>query len=417
MELASGLGVRIERFLYESSVDGGNRLPLESLIAGSFSRKIILCAFLLGAATVPVLADTIPVSAGGKFDPIPIYSIFPPVKPHSSADEALASGRVENGYFAMTRRAGKVWRIAFLFPHIKDPYWVGCSYGVISEARRLGVAVDIHPADGYNDLVGQLRRMDEAIAAKYDAIVISPISQTANNSSIAKARVLGIPVFELANDSTSDDLTIKVTTSLKSMGIDATHWVIRDAQKRGLTSINIALLPGPSDAGWVKGEVEGTLEAAQKATIKVNILDIKYGDSDLIGQSQLAAQLLSEHGKNLDYILGCTGCAPAAILPMKEAGLSGKIRIVAYDLTREIAGLIRQGKISASADTKGVSQARISIDAAVNFLEARTRTPPRAVLVRLGMVDQSNFAAYKFENSIAPDGYIPILSYDPGKVK
>ncbi len=300
---------------------------------------------------------------------------------------------------------------------MKDPYWISCNYGVISEARRLGVAVDIFVADGYNDLVGQLRKMDEVIAAKYDAIVISPLSMTANNSSIAKARAKGIPVFELANDSTSDDLTIKVTTSLKSMGIDATQWVVRDAQKRGLKSINIALLPGPSDAGWVKGEVEGTREAAHKAAIKVNILDIKYGDSDRIGQSQLAAQLLAEHGKKLDYILGCTGCAPAAILPTKESGLKNRIKIVSYDLTREVADFIRKGDIVASGDTKDVSQARVSINAAVNFLEKRTKEVPHTILIKLGLVDQTTYANYEFDTSTAPSGYVSILSYVPDAVK
>lgn len=385
--------------------------------ARAFFQQIIPCVFLLSATAVPASAETTPAPAVGKFDPIPVYSIYPPLKRQGSADEALASGRVVHGHYAMAARAGKPWRIAFLFPHMKDPYWVGCSYGVVSEAKRLGVAVDIFPVDGYSDLIGQLRKMDEAIAAKYDAIVISPLSQTANNSSIGKARALGIPVFELANDSTSDDLTIKVTTSLKSMGIDATQWVIHDAQKRGVKSINIALLPGPSDAGWVKGEVEGTLEAAHKAAIKVNIIDIEYGDSDLIVQSQLAAELLSKHGKKLDYVLGCTGCAPAAILPMKEAGLNGKIRIVAYDLTREIAGFIRKGEIFAAADTKGVSQARVVSNAVVNFLEGRTKVPPHTILVKLGLVDRSNYGAYKFDTSVAPAGYTPVLSYVPGSVE
>ena len=383
-----------------------------------FFHKAILCTFLLSATTSTLtFADTKPVSVAGGFDPIPVYSIYPPVKSNGSADEALASGRVVDDHYDMAAHASKPWRIAFLFPHMKDPYWVGCSYGVVSEAKRMGVAVDILPTDGYNDLVGQLRKMDQAIAAKYDAIVISPLSLTANNSSIAKARTLGIPVFELANDSTSDELTIKVTTSLKGMGINATEWAIRDAQQRGLKSINIALLPGPADAGWVKGEVEGTREAAHKAAIKVNILDIMYGDSDLIGQTQLAAQLLAKHGKKLDYILGCTGCAPAAILPIKQAGLNGKIRIVAYDLTREIAGFIRKGKIFAAADTKGVSQARVTINAVVNFLEERTRELPHTILIKLGLVDQNNHAAYKFDTSIAPDGYTPILSFAPGKAK
>lgn len=313
----------------------------------------------------------------------------------------------------MAARASKPWRIAFLFPHIKDPYWIGCNYGIISEAQRLGIAVDIFPADGYNDLVGQLRKMDEVIAAGYDAIVVSPISLTANNASIAKARSLGIPVFELANDSTSDNLTIKVTTSLRSMGVDATNWAIKDAQKRGLKSINIALLPGPSGAGWVKGEVDGTRAAAQVAAIKVNIVDIKYGDSDRIEQSQLAAQLLAQHGGKLDYILGCTGCAPAVRLPLKEAKLDEKIRVVAYDLTREIAALIRDKAIFAAADTKGVSQARVVTNAAVNYLEGKFKTPPHTMLIKLGLADQGNISHYKLDTSIPPDGYSPILHYAP----
>lgn len=380
-------------------------------------RQILIGILLLCAFAARASADNLTEVAARNVEPVPVFSIYAPLKANGTADEALQSGRVVDGHYAMTDRASKPWRIAFLFPHIKDPYWVGCDYGVISEARRLGIAVDIFPANGYDDLVGQLRKMDDAIAAKYDAIVISPLSLTANNSSIAKARKLGIPVFELANDSTSDDLTIKVTTSLKGMGIDATEWVIRDAQRRGLSEINIALLPGPSDAGWVKGEVAGTREAAARAPIKVNIVDIRYGDSDRIGQSRLAAQLLAEHGKKLDYILGCTGCAPAAILPMKLAHLDKKIRIVAYDLTREIAGLIRKNEIVASVDTKGVSQARVVTNAAVSFLEGKTAERPHTILIKLGLVDNGNQASYPFDTTTAPEGFEPVLAYAPGKGK
>ena len=377
--------------------------------------QLVVGLFLLGLAVAPSVADTKPKTGG--FKPIPVFAIYPPLKAAASADEQLASGRVADEHFAMVAPASRPWRIAFLFPHLKDPYWVGCAYGVMREAARLGVASDILPAAGYDDLIGQLRRMDQAITARYDAIVISPISQTGNNASIAKAAKLGIPVFELANDSTSDDLTIKVTTSLKGMGSDAMQWVVHDAERRGLSAINVALLPGPADAGWVKGEVAGSRAAAATAAIKVNIVDIKYGDSDLIRQSQLAAQLLIQHGRTLDYILACTGCAPAAILPLRQAGLQGKVRIVAYDLTREIADSIRRGEIVAAVDTRGVSQARLAIDAAVDVLEKRNARVPRAILVKLGLVDRGNFAAYDFDSSIAPKGYAPILSSSPGAAR
>ncbi|MEV4780602.1 TMAO reductase system periplasmic protein TorT [Burkholderia sp. LMU1-1-1.1] len=373
---------------------------------------------LLGLLALPACAVAAPpapapVAHPAKFAPIPVLSIFRPVQPNGSADDALASGRVVPGQYRMAAPASKRWRIAFLFPHLKDPYWGGCAYGVVSEAKRLGVAVDILPAQGYNDLAGQLREMDRAIAEKYDAIVLSPIGMTANNASIAKARAAGIPVIELANDSRSDDLSLKVTSSLRGMGLEATRWVVRDAQRRGLASINIALLPGPMGAGWVKGEVDGTRIAAQDAAIPVNILDIRYGDSDFAGQQRLAAELLARHGARLDYILGCTGCAPAAVEPLRQAGLSGKVRLVAYDLTGEIARLIRKGGIEAAADTKGVSQTRVAINAAVNLLERRGKETPHTILVELGMVDRLNFAAYPFDTSIAPEGYKTVLSYDP----
>jgi protein TorT len=377
----------------------------------------LLGAVMLMLATHCMAADMEEPTNLASYAPVPIYSIYPPLKSHSSADEALASGRVVEALYQPAQPASKVWRIAFLFPHLKDSYWIGCSYGVIAEARRLGVAVDIFPAAGYDDMVGQLRKMDMAIAAKYDAIVISPLSMTANNPSITQARRAGIPVFELANDSSSDDLVIKVTISLRGMGRDVTQWVIQDALSRGMKSVNIGLLPGPAEAGWVQGEVDGTLDAARKSPIKVHVVGIKYGDSDRVTQSQLADRLLEEHGKQIDYILGCTGCVPAAVLPVQAHGLQEHIKIVAYDLTREIAGLIRKGSIVAAADTKGVSQARVTIDAVVDYLEQRNVVHPHTMLIKLGLVAQSNHAEYPYSTSTAPDGYVPITHYAPSRSK
>jgi protein TorT len=381
------------------------RMPVSRLTMLTLGSSLVCC--LLTASAQPTRQ---PVS---KPAPSPVLSIYPPVQANGTADDALASGRVVPGQFTLSAPATRHWRIAFLFPHLKDPYWVGCAYGVISEARRLGVAVDILPATGYNDLPGQLSLMDRAIAEKYDAIVVSPIGMTANNASIAKARKAGIPVFELANDSRSDDLNIKVTTSLRGMGAEAMRWMVQDAQQRGLKSVNVGLLPGPMGAGWVKGEVDGSRLAARDAGINVNIIDIRYGDSDRAIQTRQATAMLLQHGKTLDYVLGCTGCAPAVVEPLKKLGLNDKIRVVAYDLTGEIAQLIQRKEIVAAADTKGVSQARVALNAAVSTLEGHMKEAPHTILIKLGRVDQQNYASYPFETSIAPEGYKPELSYRP----
>ena len=392
---------------------GHNVLSKRAGTAGGPTRASVWQKLACAACGVLALLTGISSnSLAAGFAPVPVDMMTGTVKP-GPADAQLSSERILHTTYSATSPASKPWRIAWLFPHMKDPYWTGCDYGVISEAKRLGIQADIFPATGYDDLIGQMRLMDEAIAAHYDAIVISPVSLTANNSSITRARAHGIPVFELANDSTSAHLVLKVTTSLRDMGISTTRWIVNDARKRVLKSVNLVLMPGPADAGWVKGEVEGTRQAARSAPIPVHILDIRYGDSDRIIQTRLAAEQLALYGRRIDYILGCTGCAPAARLPVSEAGLTGQIKIVAYDLTSEIAGLIRRGEISAAADTKAVSQARIVTDAVVRYLEHRDQPTAKVILVRLGMVDQSNQANYPFDTSIAPSSYQPRLSWKP----
>lgn len=380
-------------------------------------RDACLFALLLYAGIAPAAAAQSGVPVVTAFAPIDVLSVN--AFPHAggTADEALRTGKIQQRRFVMARPATKPWRIAFLFPHLKDPYWVGCAYGVMTEARRLGISATIIPATGYNDLIGQLQQMDEAVAAHYDAIVISPISLAANDSSIARAAASGIPVFELANDSTSAALQLKVTTSLLGMGQTAIKWIIRDAQRRGLKHIEIGLLPGPADAGWVKGEVDGTRLAIQGSPVPINIVDIQYGDSDRIVQTQLASRMVARYGKTLDYIVGCTGCAPAAWLPIKESGLEGKVRIVAYDLTREIALSIHNKEIVAAVDTKSVSQARVVTDSVVDYLEGRGKHMPPVMLVQLGLMDGDNYSRYAAGASIPPADYVPVLSYVPADGK
>lgn len=93
---------------------------------------------------------------GGNFEPIAVDFVYPPVKPLASCKEGLDSGKVVSGAFEKSTPATKPWKIGVLFPHLKDPFWLGCNYAVFEQAERLGVETTLLAAKGYNDLVGQL---------------------------------------------------------------------------------------------------------------------------------------------------------------------------------------------------------------------------------------------------------------------
>lgn len=48
--------------------------------------------------------------------------------------------------------AAKPWRIFAFIPHLKDSYWLSANYGLISEAKCLGIQLIIYEAGGYENL-------------------------------------------------------------------------------------------------------------------------------------------------------------------------------------------------------------------------------------------------------------------------
>ena len=49
----------------------------------------------------------------------------------------------------------KKHHICVSFPHLKDSYWVGVAYGIISEGRRLEQKITLFEAGGYTNLATQ----------------------------------------------------------------------------------------------------------------------------------------------------------------------------------------------------------------------------------------------------------------------
>ena len=67
-------------------------------------------------------------------------------------------------------KASKPWNICVLFPHMKDTFWVAADYGVVEEAKRMGVNMTMYQAGGYENLPKQLSQFDDCMAGNFDAI-------------------------------------------------------------------------------------------------------------------------------------------------------------------------------------------------------------------------------------------------------
>ena len=77
------------------------------------------------------------------------------------------------------------WRVCVSIPHLKDAYWLAVNYGLIDQAKKMGVGIRIFSAGGYDQLAVQKRQVREALEMGYDALILSGISSTGLNEEIA----------------------------------------------------------------------------------------------------------------------------------------------------------------------------------------------------------------------------------------
>jgi protein TorT len=353
-------------------------------------------AWVLGAI-IFFFAIVVPAVQGEKaWYPVEVDVWNPPFNDQRQREQKL---------YTPLERAQKKWRIRVFIPHLKDDYWLGVNYGLIHEARRLGVSVSIFEAGGYDKLDVQRRQIENAIAENPDGLIIGAISLDGLNDLVKKASDKGIPVLDLINGISSPHITARAAVSFWDMGYQAGSYLRRLQEKSG-QPLKLAWFPGPDGAGWVKAGDAGLREAIAGGAIE--ILDSRYGDTGSAVQAKLVEASLSEYAGDLDIVVGTAVTAEAAVKILRTRGLADRIKILSYYYGPGVHRGIRRGGITAAPSDLTVLQARIAVDVMVRILEKRDYY--KHVAPRVTVVDRDNIRSWDASTTLAPRGFRPIFS-------
>ncbi|MBT3341910.1 MAG: TMAO reductase system periplasmic protein TorT [Gemmatimonadetes bacterium] len=312
----------------------------------------------------------------------------------------VSSPRKQQDYVPLGEATGD-WRIGVSFPHMKDAYWLAVNYGIVDEARRLGVGLDLVQAGGYEHLDRQIEQIREQAASGIDGVVIASISLSGMDTLVADLARAGIPVIDAVNGMNSDHLAAKSLVSFGEMGGLAGSYLAERHQGPGDTA-RVAWFPGPEAAGWVQDGNEGFMKAVEAAAIEV--VATRYGDTGRKAQEALLNEVL-DADEDLDYIVGTAVTAEAAVTILRNRGLSDRVQVISYYLTPGVYRGIRRGRILASPTDSAVIQGRIAVDQLVRVLEGKPVL--RHVGPRLRIIDQQNIGSFDRGTSLAPSGFRP----------
>lgn len=303
--------------------------------------------------------------------------------------------------------ASKPWSLCIVFPHVKDAYWLAVDYGMVDEARRLGVKLRILEAWGYANLQRQRSLLQDCAAmADVDAIILGSVSfagLTETIKSVSRKK----PVFATVNDIANDGLSGKVGVPWYDMGNLIGRHLVKLHQNSD-TPVPIAWFPGPHAAGWVPFVDRGFRDAIRNTPIR--IVTTGWGDTDKSVQRNLVQVALGDY-PHIRYLVGNAMMAEAAVSILREKGLEQKKGILSTYFTPGVyRGIVRRKILAAPTDLP-VLQGRLSIAQAVDMLEGRNYA--RHVGPVIQVVDHETLQTLDLEESISPPTFSPQFEYRP----
>ena len=360
-----------------------------------------MCRRLLEKSLGPVLAATFWVIglaclADSLADAWSVDTWMPPFA-YDGVEEHVA-------YWPLVH-AAKPWRICASYPHLKDSYWLSVNYGMVEQARRLGIELEVVEAGGYPNIDRQILQIKEC-TAHADALIVGTVSFDGLTPTIRELSKR-MPVIAAVNDINSEGVTAKSGVSWVAMGAAIGDYFAA-RHPLGQKPVKIAWFPGPRGAGWVKFVEEGFRPALAKSS--ANIVAVKWGDTGFEAQLLLLEDALEEH-PDLDYIIGSAVTADAAVSLLRAKGRSGEIRILADYFTHGTYRAIKRGKVLAAPTDSPVMQGKIAIDQAVRALQGSLALVHAGPAIQI--IDQSTVNTFNIGDSLAPAWFKPTFEVKP----
>jgi periplasmic protein TorT len=315
----------------------------------------------------------------------------------------LDSGSPKVEEYTPLEKASKPWNICVLFPHMKDTFWVAVDYGVVEEAKRMGVNMTLYQAGGYENLPKQLSQFDDCMASGADAIIVGAISGAGLSKKFEEAKTKGVPVVGVANPLPPNALPAAIYVDFVAMGEVTGEGLL--AQAKPNDKLNIVTFPGPAGSGWAESFNEGFKKAVAKNP-SAKVLAEKFGDSGVAVQLQLIQDALQAY-PSMNVIWGTAPTAEAAIGAVAEAGRSDMKIMSSYE-NQAMLDALNRGDVLAFATQYPVGEGAVSVDQAVRLIEKK---PVMSLAQPLASaVDKTTVPKLQMDLVLAPGSWTPVYS-------
>lgn len=298
-------------------------------------------------------------------------------------------------------KAEKKWNLCVLLPHLQDSYWVSVNYGLIEEAKRLGVKMSVFQAGGYSNLPRQISQYDDCLASGADAILIGAISEAGVAAKIGEGMAKGVVNIAVANPILETPITARITPDFYQKGLQTGEYI---KKYLGDKTASAVAFPGPQGSGWAETYMSGFRDATKEGNVK--LLAEMFGEASVPAQLRLVEDAIQTY-PDMRVVWGGAPAAEAAVGAVADAGIDDAVIMASYE-NQAMLRLVKENKVLGFATEYPVMMGYISVDLAVRALEKKDHE--KILLVSPGIVTKDNIKDFDTTQIFAPEGTQPEFS-------
>jgi ribose transport system substrate-binding protein len=313
----------------------------------------------------------------------------------AAATSAPATSAPATAVPATAEPAAKTFKIGFL-AGTTDPFYTTMQRGAAQAAADLGVELITQIPQTWN-VTAQTPMLDAMVArGDLNFLFLAPVDKDAMIAPLQKAHDAGLPLLTVDTfigdgnyDAGPVTFPLSFIASDNYLGGQIACRALADAiGKTGKVYIQNVKVGISSTDAREKG-CKDVLAAEYK---NVTLVGVDYNDDDATkAQAQVEAQL--QKNPDLAGIFGTNVfSAQGAGTVVKNKGLSGKVKVVAFDATKDAINMLRDGTVDLVIAQKPSDMGYLAVEMAVAYLNGVTSIPKHiptgyAVITRDNMAD------------------------------
>lgn len=297
--------------------------------------------------------------------------------------------------------SGPTLRIAVVPKGTSHEYWKSVHAGAMKAQKELGgVEITFRGPEREDDREQQVSLVQNLISAKYDAIVLAPLDDTALVEPVKDATAAHIPV-------------VIIDSGLKAeAGKDFVSFVATDNYKGGkLAGDQLAKAMGGKGKAILLRYLEGsasTLERergfidAIKQHKDIELIDPRRFGGPTRATAQEAAENLLSRYSDITGVFACNEPTTfGMLLALRDRGMAGKVKFVGFDSGEAFIEALGQGQMDGFVVQSPVRMGYLGVKAAVDHI--RGKSVEKGIETGVTLVTKENVTKPEIKELLSPN--------------